>query len=243
VTAYENIIASLRNEIQEKTNKYHEEKMKTDSQIRDLSFQFTKEKEALMKCKEELASRPTKQQWKDMKKRLKVVERVAFPFQLGRRRGDNGNSADIDDDNEEEIEEEDEDPELTTKATSSLSVASQVKAKQQSLGNHRDLSEIPLETLLTNKIHNLEKDLLETKKGYLSSKETESNQRDVINTLKKAVDNKNQLIQRFVRVMCSFFLSFFVACLLASFFFLSFSHLLSFSPVGWSKKLKQGMSR
>ncbi len=76
--AYELVITQLRSELRMCQDSLTSDKLRYESSLRDQSLNLAREKEQVMKMKQELQERPSRAEFFLLKKRLATVQRIAF---------------------------------------------------------------------------------------------------------------------------------------------------------------------
>ena len=168
--SYEQLVAQLRDELATQAESFRTEKLKLEASCREQTLQLQKEAETISRLQQELQARPRLEDLRAVKKRLRVVEKIAFPEARGKFGVEAGDS-------DGELED-------------------YVARRNLSPENSLETSDVPIEELLTNKIKNLERELLEGKKQLTDLREIETQQRDTLASYKNALENKEQLIAR-----------------------------------------------
>lgn len=168
-TSLELLVAQLRGQVQEKEEQVRQERLVADAALREAQLLYAKEKEQLARARQELQSRPSPRDVTALRRRLRLVEKIAFHGA----RADRGEGRG-EDDVEEEMEEHDGDGD---------DVAPE---------NHS----VPLENLLTAKILGLERDVTALRRQNLDLTETQSSQTDVIASLKQTLEHRQQALAR-----------------------------------------------
>lgn len=72
------VVSDLRADIRKKEETFRTERQRLEGQLREVSQQLAREKEALAKVRLELAERPTKDDLVSVRRQLKMLQRVAF---------------------------------------------------------------------------------------------------------------------------------------------------------------------
>lgn len=165
-TSLELLVAQLRGEVQEKEEQVRQERLVADAALREAQLLYAKEKEQLARARQELQTRPSPRDVTALRRRLRLVEKIAFHGA----RADRGEGRGEDDVEEEHDGDGDD-------------VAPE---------NHS----VPLENLLTAKILGLERDVTALRRQNLDLTETQSSQTDVIASLKQTLEHRQQALAR-----------------------------------------------
>jgi len=178
------VVGELREELQRQSDSSRNEllaRQRAEAALREASQQLSRERDAATQLRQELASRPSKEEFLDFKRQLRVLHRIAFNVQDDQM--DEAQQAFGDSDDDEEAEEdkakrranEDSTPRVTKSA---------MRAKYN------------LEVLLVTRLKSLETELAGARRDLNEAREQEAAAKDSARALKKSLESSTSLIAR-----------------------------------------------
>lgn len=214
------VVSKLRDELAHQEELLRTEKHRLDSQNRELANQLSREKASLQKLQQELRGLPSREGYAELRRQLRVVQKIAFNVQDEDDEDDyaEGDEFDQNDESGFDAQQQEEfgegnsgmEPESTvgsagatasgsktggSMAAAAAGVLSGSGSRGAVVGRVRK-QQMQLEALLTSRIKVLESELKEARRDVQHYKEQETSLKESVASMKKSLESSTQLITR-----------------------------------------------